>query len=114
SDTAALMYANPSRTCSRVQQRVQDRPISDSITTIKHTFGLSPRGGNASTVEMVSSNPDRARKLPVRNHLVYQSTEFRSLSESEPAHSSWQSLEFHFFLSFPNPPREALVLRKGR
>src|SRR5438132_10451491 len=65
SDTAALMHAHPSRTCSRVQQRVQDRPISDSITTIKHTFGLSTRRSNAPTVEMIPSNPDRPGKFSI-------------------------------------------------
>src|SRR5205807_7310376 len=114
SDTAALMHAHPSRTCSRVQQRVQDRPISDSITTIKHTFSLSTRRGHASTVKMVPSNPDRPSKLPPRHHLVYQSTKLSSLSEARPAHSSRQTLELHLFLSFPNPPRQALALRKGR
>src|SRR5437879_6741085 len=114
SDTAALMHAHPSRTCSRVQQRVQDRPVSDSITTIKHAFSLSTRRGNASTVKMVPSNPDRPSKLPLRHHLVYQSTKLGPLSKPKPAHPSRQPLELHLFLSLPNPPRQALVLREGR
>src|SRR2546427_10176633 len=71
SDATALMYAHPSCTGGRVQQSVEYRPVSDGITAIKHVFGLSPRRGNASTVEMVPSNPDRSSKLPLRHHLVY-------------------------------------------
>src|SRR5438309_3047039 len=114
SNASALMYAHPCRATRGVQKRVQYGPVSDSITTIKHTLGLPAWRGNASTVKMIPSNPDRPSKFPVRHHLVYQSAEFRALSESKPAYSSRQTLEFHFFLSFPNPPGQALVLRKGR
>src|SRR2546428_709897 len=34
SNTSALMHTHPSRASRRVQKRVQDRPISDSITTV--------------------------------------------------------------------------------
>src|SRR6266851_7254082 len=68
SHSSTLMYAHPGRASRRVQKRVQNRPVSDSITTVKHALGLPPWRGDASTVKMVSSNPDRARKLPVRNH----------------------------------------------
>src|SRR5712692_8998605 len=101
SNTAALMHTHPGRAARRVQKRVQYGPVSDSITTIKHTLSLPPWRGNASTVKMISSNPDRPSKLPVRHHFVYESTEFRAFSESKPAHSCWQPLELHFFLSFP-------------
>src|SRR5882762_1739552 len=114
SNTSALVHTYPGRACRRVQKRVEYRPISDSITPVEHVLGLPPWRGNASTVKMIPSDPDRPGKPPVRHHLVYQPTEFRALSESKPAHSSRQTLEFHFSLSFPNPPRQALVLRKGR
>src|SRR3989441_12105208 len=114
SDSSALMDAHPSRASCSIQQGIEYGPISDSITTIKHTFSLSTRRSNTSTVKMVSSNPDRPSKLPVRHHLVYQSTKLSPLSEPKPAHSSWQTLELHLFLSLPNPPRQALILRKGR
>src|SRR5205807_3531346 len=32
SNTAALMYANPSRTSCSIQQGIEDGPISDSVT----------------------------------------------------------------------------------
>src|SRR5437879_11314070 len=101
------MHAHPSRATRLVHKLVEYGPVSDSIATVRHTLGLPPWRGNASAVKMVSSNPDRPSKFSIRHHLVYQSTEFRALSESKPAHSSWQTLEFHFFLSFSNPPREA-------
>src|SRR5712691_6170173 len=108
------MDAHPSRTGGSIQQSVEYGPVGISITAVKHALSLSTRRGNASTVKMVPSNPDRPGKLSLRHHLVYQSTKLGPLSEPKPAHSCWQPLEFHFFLSFPNPPRQALVLRKGR
>src|SRR5256712_13947698 len=80
SNTSALMHTHPSRASRRVPKRVPDRPISHSITTVKHSLGLSPRRGNASTIKMIPSNPDLTRQLPIRNHLLYHHPHLLPLS----------------------------------
>ena len=108
------MHAHPSRASGSVQKGVQYRPVSNGITPVEHALSLSSRRRDASAIEMVPSNPNGSGKFSTCHHFIYQSPKLCSFSESEPAHSSRQPLEPHFLLSFTNPPREALVLGKGR
>src|SRR5438094_5758021 len=50
SHAAPLMHADPSRAGGSVQKRVEDRPVSNGITTVEHALSLYTRRRDASAI----------------------------------------------------------------
>src|SRR2546423_550682 len=100
---AAVMDAYPGGAASRVNERVQDRPIRDGIRAILHPLRLPIWRRYRASVEMVSTDDDGAAQLAFANHVVETQAQFRTLAVSQPANARRQSLELHFFSSQANP-----------
>src|SRR6266571_5740670 len=74
-DSSAVVYAHPCRACCRVQEGVQNRPVSNRIATIHHSLRFSPWRSNTSRVEMVPADPDWTTQLAITHHVVDYATE---------------------------------------
>ena len=58
-DTASMMKRNPARPRRRIEQRIQNRPVGDGITSILHRFGFAIRRRHRTAVEMIAAADDR-------------------------------------------------------
>ena len=58
-DAAAMMKRNPTRAARRVQQRIENRPVSNCIRAVFHCFGLAKWRSDRAGVEMIAADRDR-------------------------------------------------------
>src|ERR671925_650186 len=62
---------------------------------------------------MVPADPDRTGELSSLHHLVNSHAKVCSFSIAKPAHSRGESLEFHLFARFLDPPCQSTIMRKS-
>src|SRR5262245_27765954 len=93
SHSTAVVKAHPRCAASRVHESVENRPIGNHVTPVKHRFGFSERGCDTSTIKMVAPDNDRCFYLSLRNEFVDEKASFRSLAILEPAYARWQPLK---------------------
>ena len=84
-DAAAVMDAHPRRTRSRVQQRVEDRPVGDRVGTVAHRLGLTVGRRDRTCIEVVAADHDRRRHTAAPNEFVDREPGTGSIPVAEPA-----------------------------
>src|SRR5688500_1510407 len=57
--SATMVKRDPRRAARDIQHRVEDGPVSDSISPVAHAFGFPERRGHAAGVEMIATDRDR-------------------------------------------------------
>ena len=84
-DAAAIVNRNPGCARRGVDERVKQRPISNGIATVDHSFGFAIGRRDRSGVEMIASDHNRRLDFATFNKLVHGDTKFSALTVAKPA-----------------------------
>ncbi len=109
-DPAAVVDAHPGRAGSRVDQRVQQRPVGDRVGAVGHPLGLPVGRGHRPAVEVVAAEHDRGLHVAPGDQLVEPDPGQVPLAVAEPADPRRQTLEVDLLLGHPDPPGQRLVI----
>ncbi len=108
-DAAAVVDADPGRSCGRVEQRVEDRPVGDRVGAVSHRLRLAVRRRDGAGVEMVASDRDGCPNPPRADEVVDREPGTRTIAVAEPADPRGQPLEGDALRA----PRRATVWRSA-
>src|SRR5262249_62400894 len=85
--TAAVMETYPMRAGSRIEQRVENRPIGYGIAAVAHRFRFTIRRRDAARIEMVAPDDDRCAHDAAAHELVERKPRLRAVAVFQPADS---------------------------
>ncbi len=91
------------RTCRRVEQCVENRPIRDRVAAVTHRLGLAIGGCDAPGVEMIATDHDRRSHRSGAHQFVEGEPSFGAIAEAKPADSRRQALKRDALPSETNP-----------
>src|SRR5437588_2545185 len=97
---------------SRVQHRVQQRPVGYSIAAILHRFCLAEGRGYRTRIQVIAANYDRSLDPSFFHQIVHGQTESGALAITQPADSCRQSLELDPPACQIDPALQDAILRK--
>ncbi len=109
---AAMMKRNPTGAAGGIQERIEDRPVSNCVRSVLHPFGFTERRGNRSRVEMVTPNRDWRFQIAAAHEFIDGFTHLGALAVTQPADARRQSLELHPIARKPQPAIQSFVLGK--
>src|SRR6266446_4410898 len=92
---AAVMKRNPAGAARGIQERIEDRPVSNCVRAVFHAFGFTVRGRNRSGVEMIAPNRDWRFEIAPAHEFIDGFTHLGALAITQPADARRQSLELH-------------------
>src|ERR1700679_1298772 len=107
-----MMEADPRGSGSCVKERVEERPVGDSVGAIEHFFGFPVGAGYGTGVEMVAANSNGGGKLTFADEVVYCFAHALALAITEPADARGQALEGKAAAGKTEPAVEDFVLWK--
>src|SRR5437762_13253750 len=90
-----MMKRNPARAGRRVQQRVQYRPVRNSVASIFHGLRFSEGRCNRTAVQMITPDHDRRFDFACLDEMVDALAEPCAFAVAEPADPRRQTLEMN-------------------
>src|SRR5579863_5368336 len=109
---ATMMEADPRCTGSRIEQRVENRPVGDGIGPIEHFLCFAIRAGDRAGIKMVAADGDRCRDFTFAHKLVDGEAHPGAFAAAEPADTRGQALKSETATSQFQPAGENLVFGK--
>src|SRR6185437_8627218 len=106
------MDGHPTCAAGRIEQRVEQEPVSYGITAVFHVFGFTVRRSHRATIEMVTAYHNRGLDLALLYKLDDCQAKLRTLAIPQPANSRRQTLEFNTLARQLNPAIQNAVLGK--
>src|SRR6266851_4871023 len=92
-DSPAMMKRNPTRAARRVQERIEDRPVSNCVRSVFHPFRFAKRRSHRSGIQMIAANRDRSFQIATANQFVDSFAHLCAFAIAEPADARRQSLK---------------------
>src|SRR5579884_58494 len=95
SDAASVMHRDPTGAGRGVQKRVENGPVGDRVAAVAHAFRFTVRRSDGAAVEMIAANHNRRGDLAFRYKAIHFERQLVTLTITEPADASGQTLELH-------------------
>src|SRR5690606_1805975 len=108
---AAMVQRNPGSSGSRVQQRVEQRPVGYGIGAVLHRFRLAVGRSNRARIEMIPADHYRRLQLSLGHHLVEGEAETMAVAQPDPADTSRKTLERDAFSRHVEPFMQMVIAR---
>src|SRR4030095_7575298 len=88
----ALMDGHEIGAACRVEQRIEERPVSNRVAAVLHALRLAAGLRDGARVEMIARHRDRPAELAALHQVVKHEARLVPLTEREPASARGEAL----------------------
>src|SRR5438445_13846469 len=107
-----MMKRNPACATRGIQERIEDRPVSNCVRSVLHSFGLTKRRGHRSGVEMIAADRNRRFQITTPDEFIDRLAHLRTFAVPEPSNARGQSLKVNPVARQTQPAIQSLIFWK--